>query len=342
MGKRYLSLYLILLLLILAVRGNAQELRYWSEGPLTVSDISVVDEPADTVIASFVWNHKKKRVNKGRVRFVYNDYNSAFYKEGLMVGRNRISENVVDSLQRLFNLSEYYTRIVRNKVLANPLIAKESVKKYAREFRTARDSNLIASFTLSDDFDISSKQLERTIGFSLSAGAFAILPFGDMTDLVRLFYGYTVGVGISYDRFFIQSELSNGEGRYLGTYTNIHGADATAKVPSISIQVYLGYYFKESSDYRLAFFAGGVRNEYGFFDSDSFSVGSYGLAEGIRIDWRAHTDNLFTIPFVRIVEYSPYLMLSSSQQWISNNNTISPSFSLTVGLSLDVHAARIR
>ena len=342
MGKRPLSVLFAFLFLMIGARGKAQELRTWSEGPLTVSDLTIVDEPQDTITASFIWNQTKKKIHKGRVRFVYYDYCAAFYRESMLVGRNRVSERVVDSLQRLFNLSEYYARAIRDNGLSNPRTTKEAMLYYAKAYRTARDMNLDNSFTLTNDFDITEKQLKKTIGINFYIGSFTKVPFGDMANLVHSFNGYTYCAGLSYDRIIIQVEMSKGVGNYLGSYSNIRGINTSTKVPLSCFKASVNYVLKESSNYRLTVVAGGGKNEYKFHETEMFSVDGNVLTEGIRIDWIAHMDNLFTFPFVRVAKYSPFVMLSSDQQWIAGNKTITPSVSFTIGLSFDVYAAHIK
>ena len=341
MGKRYLAFLLAFLLLMIGVKGEAQDIRYWSDGPLTISDFTVVDEPEGTLAISFIWDRKKMEITRGKTRYVYYDYNNGFFKKNTMIGKSRVSECSIDSLQYLFDLSEYYVRKIREEVISEPWKTKKVVSRYSREFRTERDRSLKKNLSLSEDrFDITEIQLEKTLGINPSIGLFTQFPFGDMASLVRCFYGCTVGFGLSYNKLTLQPELSFGSGSYLGSYSNIRGANSASKIPMTCFRIYISYILTDFSNYRLAVIAGGGRSAYRFYENETFSVVGNVLSEGIRLDWKNRTSYILTFPVAREVVFCPYVMLISDQQWINSNKTISPSVSLTVGLSLDVHATR--
>ena len=319
-------------------RGGRETLtvREWEKGPLRKEEFTVSPQ-GDSASFSVIWLEKTARVKVGSAIYQYFDVLNAFLPGNTVIGKEGLTEDLLQSFQEQFDLSEYCARKLRDAYLMTPGWKRKDLRSRAFEKSTLlRDSLATGKFSFGnlppENFDPSHLPKVSPFGISAFAGAECFIPMGAMSGLTSPNLGICYGLEMSYGRFYLDAWHSWGKGRYVGNYLGVGGDNG---VYHSDWRLAPGFIVAEKGRWNLSLFVAGGHSRVTV--SGNETVQGLSFAEGLRCDFRFWKKFYLSRAFPVLYQAGLSSRVYVGQLLVAQNNTISPSLNVSLSLNVSRH-----
>lgn len=318
--KRILLIVLVMLLSHLPSQG--QQVRYWSEGPLSWKDFSI-DQHHDTIpYLSVSWARHNAVVKSGKTVFKYNEIRTHAYPGNSWVSKSRMTDRELALLQDFFNQAEWLGRAMRDTLIYDDISWKKLSRHYSNKLRSVQESirkgETMVPTPGEDQFsiiDVPYTTSKIGIGGSIMLGC--SIPYGDMADINALAPMAMASLGANIGRFHLYGRMALTSGEYNGKSLISRGWNIGPEF----------VFFKKNNVSLTAF--GGIGAKTVPFKPTP-SKGIY-LMEGLSMDYLLRNEVLFTSEKAM---YRRWLRVSlfADQLYNSSRGIYIPTLNLSLGL----------
>ena len=319
------SILLIVLVMVLSsLPSQGQQIRYWSEGPLSWKDFSV-GQTHDTIpYLSVSWARHDAVVKSGKTVFKYNEIRTHAYPGNSWVTESMMTDSELALLQDFFNQAEWLGRAMRDTLIHGKVSWKKLSRQYSDKLRVAQESIRKGATTvpppgedLFSIIDISYTTSKIGVGGSIMLGC--SIPYGDMADIYAIAPMAMASLGANLGRFHLYGRMALSRGEYEGKSLTSYGWNFGPE-----------FDFLKRNNVSLAVF-GGIGTKTVPFKPDP-SKGIY-LMEGLSMDYLLRNEVLFTSEKAM---YRRWLRVSlfADQLYNSSRGIYIPTLNLSLGLSI--------
>ena len=281
---------LLLLFLLCAIPFccQAQSLRRWNEGPMNWTGFRTA-EPSDSVSShvSYTLAKKKEHFKARGATYYYLDYSAAFIPETSRVKEGAKNDAELQSLQKEFDILEYFARAYRDELLyANVKdIPKETdyIARFRAALEEARLTGDYSKYALSrEPFDVSAIEYDAPSKFTgVTPALFTDLPIGDQGRVVYPTVGFSGAFELGRDKHAFGLQAQIGVSAYRRHYLNL----VKKTVPYFGITAFYRRELMSGDKANLSVWGGpGFSGRHHELIDEYVLIGGPSLSEGIIVD----------------------------------------------------------